>query len=125
MKTIQEFINTGILIQSDIDNEYISQTDIDKYNKKSNDELRESLEGTVQFLEEDYHTFYHPFNQIGDMREMCDDEFVYRNGIAYLHTLIIRQLLEERNENVETILEDTNYKVYLEYMEAIKNTSKN
>lgn len=112
MKTVQEFIDAGILIQSDIDNEYISQEDIDNYNKKSNEELRESLNGAVRFMEEDYHTFYHPYYQIGGLREMSDDEFVYRNGIAYLHTEVVKQLLEERNENVETTLKDTNYYVY-------------
>lgn len=113
MKTIQEFINAGILIQSDIDNEYISQANIDKYNSMSDEELKDELVGGVRFMEDDYHTFYHPYNQIGGLREMSDDEFVYRNGIAYLHTEVVKQILEERNVIVETALKDTTYNVYL------------
>lgn len=103
MKTVQEFINAGILIQSDIDNEYISQEDIDNYNKMSDEELRASLDDGLQFMMDDYHTFYYHQKQL---RELKGFEFVSRNGIVELHNQVIGQILKERNENVETTLEN-------------------
>ena len=59
MKTVQDYIDAGILIQSDIDNEYITQENIDNYNNMSDVELKETLDDGIQFMMDDYHTFYY------------------------------------------------------------------
>ena len=93
MNTIQEFIDAGILIQSDIDNKYISQDDIDYYNTMSDEELRESYNSAMQYFTEDFHSFIYHYKYL---REMDDDEFWYRNGAVELHNRVIRQILAER-----------------------------
>ena len=103
MKTVQEFIDAGILIQSDIDNEYISQENIDNYNNMSDEELRENYDSAMQYFTDDFHSYiYHQ----KELREMCDDEFLFRNGNVELHNRVIRQILEERLEDAETTLDD-------------------
>ena len=103
MKSIKDYIDAGILIQSDIDNEYISQKDIDDYNKMSDEELREAFDAGYQLLMDDYHTFFYHQKQL---REPKGFEFVSRNGIVELHNQVIMQILEERKENVESTLDD-------------------
>ena len=103
MKSIKDYIDAGILIQSDIDNEYISQKDIDDYNKMSDEELREAFDAGYQLLMDDYHTFFYHQKQL---RELKGFEFVSRNGIVELHNQVIMQILEERKENVESTLDD-------------------
>ena len=103
MNTIQEYIDASILIQSDIDNEYIRQKDIDYYNEMSDEELRNNYDSAMQYFTEDFHSYiYHQ----KDLREMDDDEFWYRNGNVELHNRIIRQIMKERLEDAETTLDD-------------------
>lgn len=103
MKTVQDYIDAGILIQSDIDNEYITQENIDNYNNMSDVELKETLDDGIQFMMDDYHTFYYHQK---DLRELKGFEFVSRNGIVELHNQVIRQILKERLEDAETTLDD-------------------
>ena len=103
MKTVQEFIDAGILIQSDIDNKYISQANIDHYNRMSDKELKECYELSMQYFTEDFHSYiYHQ----KDLRELDDDEFWYRNGAVDLGNRVMNQILAERLEDTESTLDD-------------------
>lgn len=87
MNTVQDFIDAGIIAQSEVDKEYIGQKDIDYYNEMSDKELREALDNGIKFMKEWHHTSH--FHQ---MRR--------------LHNQVIKQIMEERIEDVETTLDD-------------------